>query len=268
MNIMGDRVMTAEEVIEKKKDVPVRADIVKDDKAQNHIWQPISHSTFVEAMHRAFDNHGLKVIDSAFALNKKRDGRDGHLLVGGFKVEGSMLPKLPNDVSGVYEVFCRHANDMSMGVQLRAGVNLMVCTNGCMTGEMIASRKHTKGFDIYDWANDTAIGDFVEDCNKQVENIERLREIDCSDDQANAIFMTALRDGWMPAARVRDAAREWVEPVFSTDDFPLNTAWKAYGDLTHVAQKCSADTQLTIIEKSAKLVNEICVPNLAEGVTL
>jgi hypothetical protein len=264
---MGGRVMTAEEVIDTKTDVPVRAEIVKEDTATNHIWKPISHSRFVDAMYRAFEAHDIKVLDSAFALNKKRDGKDGHLLVGGFQVQGDMLPGLPNDVSGVYEVFCRHANDMSMGIQLRAGVNLMVCTNGCMTGELIASRKHTKGFDIYEWANDTAIGDFVEDCQNQVDNINKLREVECSDAQANEIFMTALREGWMPAARVRDAAREWVEPIYNTDDFPLHTAWKVYGDLTHAATQCQADTQLTIVEKSAKLVNEICVPNLAAGVS-
>jgi hypothetical protein len=263
MNIMGDRCMTAQQVIDTCKETPKREDIVKNDTAKNSYWQPVSHSNFVDAMYQAFEKHDIEVIDSSFALNKKRGGEDGHLLVGGFKVKGAMLPKLPNDIDGVYEVLCRHANDMSRRIQLNAGVELMVCTNGCMSGEQIATRKHTNGFDIYEWANDQAIGGFVESCNKQVQFIESLRETECSDKQADAAIVRALREGWMPAARVRDVAREWENPVFDTKDFPLNTAYKLYGDFTHVAQECNADTQLRIVEESSKLVQEICVPNLA-----
>lgn len=263
MNIMGDNRMTADQVIDTCIGTPKREDLFKNrkDTAVNPVWQPISHSKFVEAMHNAFEAHDISVLDSSFALNKT-----GHLLVGGFQVKGAMLPHLPQDVDGVYEVFCRHANDMSRGIQLSAGVQLMVCTNGCMSGEVIASRKHTSGFDVYDWAKDQAIGSFVEDCAKQVDFIHQLRDVECSDQTAAECILEAGRRGILPKAQTVDVYEEWKNPVFSTEDFPLNSAWKLYGDMTHVAQKCSPARQLQVVQESSPLVMEFCTPNLA-GVT-
>lgn len=262
MNIMGEDKMTAEQVITSNKcnKVPTREELFKNrkDTAKNPHWQPISHAKFVESMYCAFRAHDLEVLDSSFALNKT-----GHLLVGGFQVKGAMLPHLPQDVEGVYEVFCRHANDMSRGIQLSAGVQLMVCTNGCMTGDVIASRKHTSGFDVYDWAKDTAIGSFVEDCHKQVQFINDLRTVECSDETAAQCILEAGRRGILPKAQTVDVWEEWANPVFSTDDFPLNSAWKLYGDMTHVAQKCSPQRQLQIVQETSPLVMEFCTPNLA-----
>jgi hypothetical protein len=255
MNIMGENKMSYEQVIDTCVGVPKREDIVKKDLAQNHIWKPISHGSFVESLTNGIEHHGLQIVDSAFALNKT-----GHLLVGGFQVTGDSLPVLPGGISARYELFVRHANDMSRGLQINAGVNLMVCTNGCMSGDIIARHKHTKNFDIDIWARDIALTEFITDCKNQADHIENLRSRGISDGNAAKCILEAATRGIIPLARTADIWSEWKEPVFSEQDFEPGTAWKLYGDFTHVAQKCSPQRQLQVVQQASSIVEEFCEP--------
>jgi hypothetical protein len=253
MNIMGENKMSYDQVIDTCVGVPKREDIVKNDKVQNKIWKPISHGAFVEALTNGIEHHGLQIVESSFALNKT-----GHLLVGGFQVTGESLPLLPGGINAEYELFVRHANDMSLGLQINAGVNLMVCTNGCMSGETIARHKHTKCFDINEWARDTALTEFITDCKNQADHIENLRSRYISDGNAYHCILESAKRGIIPLARAVDIYSEWKEPVFSKEHFEPGTAWKLYGDFTHVAQKCSAQRQLQIVKEASGIVEEFC----------
>lgn len=251
MNILGDNKMTFEQVIDTCFGVPTREEIKKNDTAERSVWKPISHSKFVESLARGIEHHELQITDSAFALNKT-----GHLLVGGFKVKGDALPPMPTGLDAEWELLVRHSNNMSHGLQVNAGMQLMVCTNGCMSGETIARHKHTSLFDVESWAKDTALVEFLEDCANQTKNVQRLRASGMSDTIAAECILEAGRRGILPKAQAVDVWEEWTEPVFSETDFPRNTAWKLYGDMTHVAQKCSPQRQLHIMKEACPLVHE------------
>lgn len=254
MLILGDQQMSYEQVIDTCVQVPTRDQIVKNDTAVNAIWKPISHSSFVSSLSGALESRGLKVLDSSFALNKS-----GHLLVGGLRLTGDVLPAIPGNISAEYEMFLRHANDMSRGIQVNAGLNMMACTNGVMTGEVIARHKHTNNFDVNVWARDIALPEFIQDCMKQTRNIEELRNIECSDDQAARCILEAGCRQVIPKARGFDIWEEWKNPVFSADDFEPGTAWKLMSDFTHVAQKCQPARQLQIVQAASPLVREFCI---------
>jgi hypothetical protein len=232
MNIMGENKMSYEQVIDTCVGVPKREDIVKKDVAQNHIWKPISHGSFVESLTNGINHHGLEIVDST----------------------------LPGGINARYELFVRHANDMSRGLQINAGVNLMVCTNGCMSGDIIARHKHTKNFDIDIWSRDIALTEFITDCKNQADHIENLRSRGISDGNAAKCILEAATRGIIPLARTADIWSEWKEPVFSEQDFEPGTAWKLYGDFTHVAQKCSPQRQLQVVQQASSIVEEFCEP--------
>jgi len=253
MNIMGDNKMSFEQVIDTCVGVPRREDIVKNDTVENPRWKPISHGSFINALATGIEHHGLEITDSAFALNKT-----GHLLVGGFKVKGACLPAIPSGMAAEFELFTRHANNMSRAIQLNAGLEMMACTNGQMTGECIARHKHTTGFDIDEWARDVALAEFIEDCARQVRNVEELREMECNTDQAARCILEAGSRGIVPLARTVDIWNEWKDPVFNANDFAPNTAWKLVGNMTHIAQKCSPQRQLQIVQAASPLVREFC----------
>jgi hypothetical protein len=254
MHILGEQKMGFAEVIDTCTGVPTRDQIAKKDTASRGVWKPISHGNFVEALHDGIQHHGMKITDSAFALNKS-----GHVLVGGFKVAGPMLPMLPGGIDGEFELFVRHANDMSLGLQVNAGLELMVCTNGCMSGEIIARHKHTNQFDVNAWARDTALTEFVEDCYKQTKHIENLQTMHMDDGQAAQCILEAGSRELLPLARTKDVWEEWKNPIFSDSDFEPGTAWKLYGDITHVAQKCSPARQLHAVQRASELVREFAV---------
>jgi len=256
MRIMGENKMTFDQVMNTKAciTVPSREDVVKNDTAKNHQWKPIAHAEFVGTIHDAILETGLEIVDASFALNGNE-----HLLVGGFKVKGDMLPAMPGGVDAQYELFLRHANDMSAKAKINAGTELMVCTNGCMSGQELAGHKHTALFDVRTWATEVAMKAFIEDCANQVKFIEDMRATDCSDDMARYIIMEADAAGIIPAARMRDIYDEWKNPVFSYDDFPKNTAFKLYGDFTHVAQKCQAPRHIDIVSKASQFIMENCM---------
>lgn len=254
MNILGENKMCFEEVIDRCTNVPTREEVVKNDTAARSVWKPISHSDFTGAMARGIEHCGLQITDSAFALNKT-----GHLLVGGFKVKGEMLPIMPGGVDGEFELFARHSNNMSHSLQINAGVNLMVCTNGCMTGEMLARHKHTNQFDVEAWARDVALAEFIGDCYNQTKNIQELQHMGLSDGAAAQCILEATSREILPLARAKDVWEEWKNPVFSAEDFEPGTAWKLYGDITHVAQKCSPQRQLHVVQQASPLVREFAV---------
>jgi hypothetical protein len=259
MNICGQNKMVADQVIDTCTTVPLRCEIVGNDTALNHVWKPISHGSAVEAMMTAFEKHGVSVVDSAFALN-----RTGHMIVGGFQVVGDCLPMMPANVDGVYECFFRHANDMSMSLQLNAGLSLFICTNGIMTGERIGCHKHTSGFDMDSWALDAAVPNFITACGGLDDTVADLKETPVSDADAHRLILEAGDQGILPLARTVDVYREWHEPTFAKSDFEPGTAWKLYNDFTFVSQKCSPQRQHQIIEQVYSLITA----NLMRGLAL
>jgi len=266
MNILGENVLSFEEVIDTCVGVPTRDEIKKNDTAGRSYWKPISHGKFVESLARGIEYHDLEITDSKFALNKT-----GHMIVGGFKVKGDALPTMPNDLDAEWELFVRHSNNMSHGLQINAGMQLMVCTNGCMSGETIARHKHTTNFDVDSWARDEALVEFLADCANQTKVVDTMRRMTISDGDAAQCILEATNSSLeggsiIPMARAADIWEEWKNPVFNKDDFEPGTAWKLYGDFTHVAQKCSPHRQHEIVKRANPFVRQFAVNAAAQAV--
>jgi len=251
MNIMGEHKMTAEAVIDTCTETPTREEIFgsREDKATNNYWKPISHGSAVYTMMGALEKNDLTVVDSSFALSKS-----GHMIVGGFQVQGECLPAMPENTDGIHELFFRHANDMSISMQLNAGMSLFVCTNGMMTGERIASRKHTANFHMEEWAEAEAVPNFIQACFGLDDKVQSLQEMPMSNAKAHNLILEAGDKGIIPLARCVDVYREWQNPTFSRADFKEYTGWKLYNNFTHIAQKCSPARQHQIVEQAYELV--------------
>lgn len=268
LRIMGKKTMKLDELVDRCTKIHTREEILGEkDTATNHIYQGFSHGSFGSAIHKACEARGLKITDSLFALNQ--DSYDAPLMVGALEIQG---PEVPNSKAGKTQMLLRH-QPFVHAPQVKNSVEVFGCCNGCTTGELLAKHKHTKGLDLEAWAMDEVVGAWLADCQRQLDYIESLKSVECSDDDARHIFFEAMDTGLMPCARAKDAYQEWVNPVFPEDLFPRNTAWKAYSDMTHVAQKCSnADRHVRIVEDGGRLVERvlrerrgvISVPNLAE----
>lgn len=253
LRIMGKRRMKIDELVDKCTKIHTRQEILGErDTATNHVYQGFSHGDFGRAIFQACEDRGLKVTDSLFALNQ--DSYDAPLMVGALEISG---PGIPNSKNGKSQMLLRH-QPFVHAPQVKNALEVFGCTNGCTNGMLLAKHKHTKGLDLYSWAKDEVIGNWLEDCQRQIDYIDHLKGIEVSDDAARHIFFEAITTGLMPSARAQDAYDEWMHPVFPEDLFPHNTAWKAYSDMTHVAQKCSnADRHMRIVEDGGRLVEDV-----------
>jgi len=204
----------------------------------------------VDTVMQAFDKHEIKVVDSAFALNKT-----GHRIVGGFEVVGDCLPT--TNVDGNFQLFTGGGNDFSKSQEFNGGMNLFACTNGMMTGDQLAKHRHTAKLEFETWSVDEVVPSFIDKCTDINYSVDKMREYELSDAEAYRLILESADSRIMPYARAIDVYREWQNPTFADDDFQKNTMWKLYNDFTYVAQKCKPERQHQIIrEMHRELISE------------
>lgn len=257
MRVMGENVLTLEQVLETRTTVPTREQIVKNDVAKSHYWRPVSDAQLLTAIIDVIENSGLQIVKSSFAVNKT-----GHHLVGAIMLKdttGEILPVLPGNVEGMHGILIDHANDMSRKLRLLHEIEARICTNGCTSGKDLMGHKHTSGFDVFSWTRENLIPNLVNAANDFGGKIKALQDMEISDQQAEHICVEAGMRELLPKARVFDVIQEWREPVFDRDVFVPGTAWKLYNDFTHVAKLCSPHRQLEVCEGALELI----APNLA-----
>jgi len=257
MRVMGENVLTLEQVLETRTTVPTRDQIVKNDEAARPTWRPVSDADLLRAVLDVMEKNGLTLVKSSFAVNKT-----GHHMVGALLYKdttGLVLPAMPGQVEGLHGLIIDHANDMSRKLRILHEIELFICTNGCTSGQDLMGHKHTSGFDVFSWTSENLIPNLVNAANDFGGKIQALQNMEISNEQAEHICVEAGMRELLPKARVFDVIQEWREPVFDKDVFVPGTAWKLYNDFTHVAKLCSPHRQLEVCEGALELI----APNLA-----
>jgi hypothetical protein len=158
---------------------------------------PIPHNTLVSTLLAESEKRGLKVSQESYTLAGK-----GTRLFGLFTFEQRSISA---DLEQRWQLGFRHGNDGSMSVRIAVGRHVMVCSNGCFSGdEDVLKRKHTSGLHL----EAEVSGAFDRYLTAQETLDERLKALagtPCTDEQAKAKLLDCFvhHDSLAPIAPMR-----------------------------------------------------------------
>jgi hypothetical protein len=106
--------------------------------ARTDTYSPIAHSDFLEGLARKIRENRMRIMEKRFYVNM-----NGNKLVGYYTIEDENMETDPDFGIQMMMGF-KNSYDKSMTAALAAGANVMICSNGMISGSMVRfTRKHT-----------------------------------------------------------------------------------------------------------------------------
>lgn len=147
----------------------------------------------------------------------------------------------------------RHANDMSLSIQLVAGMSVFVCDNMALRGDVILLReKHVHELSLAD-SIDIGIERFVKQYAKLEEETQLLRETRLTGIEAKSIIFDAfVLDKVMPLHFIDRVYNEYFVPT--KPEFEPRTGWSLHNAFTQVAKDMPLTTRIPAIQRLGRML--------------
>jgi Domain of unknown function (DUF932) len=147
----------------------------------------------------------------------------------------------------------RHANDMSLSIQLVAGMSVFVCDNMALRGDVILLReKHTTDLSLAD-SIDMGIDRFVKQYARLEGEVGLLRNTTLTDTQAKATILDAfVVNQVMPTKFMERVYGEYFNP--SKPEFAARTGWSLHNAFTQVAKDMPLTTRIPAIQQLGRMM--------------
>lgn len=147
----------------------------------------------------------------------------------------------------------RHANDMSLSIQLVAGMSVFVCDNMALRGDVILLReKHVHELSLAD-SIDIGIERFVKQYAKLEEETQLLRDTQLTDIQAKStIFDAFVLEKVMPLHFIDRVYNEYFVPT--KPEFEPRTGWSLHNAFTQVSKDMPLTTRIPAIQRLGRML--------------
>jgi hypothetical protein len=169
-------------------------------------WAGVPHKTLADEFVFAAERYGCDILNEKYSVAK-----DGARLIGGLELQMPSSSEYPEIPGQNYTIAYMGNNDMSKALVAATGTTVMVCHNGMLTGDLILSRKHTTGVDVFSEihrAFRTAMNQFADTGT----TINRMIETELSSADVDTAFMEIGRRGILPWSAVGKAWNELQNP--------------------------------------------------------
>lgn len=189
-------------------------------------WAPIRHGHLVDTIMAEVELRGWHITDARFGL-----GRDGADLAGAFllgNVAGVVVPAGAELSLGFI-----NSNSRRYALHLTVGANIMCCTNGLCTGNILINRVHDHTVSLADELR-VAMDEYVPAATRLRGMVAGLRGRVLAHGEASEFLLEAGRRrllGWTAIGRV-DA--EYRHPHFA--EHGLGTAWALLNAFTYIGR--------------------------------
>lgn len=165
-------------------------------------WRPYSHKAIIEALEIAVANMGLKIRERRYSMRQ-----DGAKMFGVWIIRGA-------NSEFQFAIGLRNSLNKAFSVGICAGKRVTVCDNLIMSAEFVVFRKHTARFnedELYFVANRA-----VESMLPRFDELEKwhnkLHETELKPSQAALLTISAVRRGFIPAAKLDDFNSLYYDP--------------------------------------------------------
>lgn len=212
-------------------------------------WEGLEHGRFASLMVDAIHANDMDIEDESWMTNP-----DGSDLFCSIRVKSSQLDNLLCDTHGRFCIGGRHSNKQKTSIQIVAGYEVAVCSNGVFSGEFFLKQRHVRGtgeilLPLMQNAVLNARNHLVNDLPYTIRGMRRTRLTEAA---ANKLLVEAGRRGvisWSSLGKV-DAA--WRNPPH--EEFRDRNCWSMYNAFTEVAKANSATRQFEILKDAKDLV--------------
>lgn len=169
--------------------------------AQTDTHTPIAHDYFADLVEDRLNEAGLRVINNAFALQRKGSDMFGLMEIGTDGGEFTSVVGLRNS----------HGKRLSAGLVMGRGV--FVCDNLMFEGEVKFGRRHTLNIlnDLPDMVTD-AISKIMLVKDVQDARAEAYKTAQLGSADADHLIVNMLREGVINTQRVEKVVAEWDAP--------------------------------------------------------
>lgn len=213
--------------------------------------QPVPHIELIETLEaRLFIKLGASIVHEEFAVRRQQSTLFGVLTINYAQGIALMPASTPTTSAAIG---LRHANDMSLSMQLVAGMSVFVCDNMVLRGDMILMRrKHTLDLSLIDEI-DIGIDRFVEHYAHLERETQLLRDTVLSDHSAKAFILDAFaKELIMPLNLMRRVYAEYFKPTHA--EFEPRTGWSLHNAFTQVAKDLPLTTRVPVVQKLGRLL--------------
>jgi hypothetical protein len=169
---------------------------------QRHEYIP--HYALVETLNAQCAAHGLTVHDQQLGLS-----RHDQIIVGTMRVQGAGTVEHPDMQS---MIGFRNSTAQHTSIKMIIGLQVMVCTNMCMSGngEYAVSRKNTSGINL-PYVLGRGIDRFLKGTETHMADVERMQNHPITTQQAKAHLFDLFNQSVLPKALFQQTGRNYLQ---------------------------------------------------------
>jgi len=176
-------------------------------------WFPLSHGRVLSVVAETLGEAG-------YAVEKQQLG----VLRDGSRFFGTLDLRSPVADGVSLAVGVRNSVDQSFPLGFCAGSRVFVCDNLAFRSELLVRRKHTiHGERDFVRRIAEAVGSLPSFQEQEGLRIERMREAELNDDQADALILRGFERGIVGSRELPRVLQQWRNPPF--EEFRPRTAW-------------------------------------------
>lgn len=188
-------------------------------------WQGVQHGELVGLVVNQLKQRGYDI-----ATEKHCIARDGAMLLSGFNFKATPKNIIVPDGTEL-SLALLHSNDGGHALKLAAGLRVMICDNGVVSGEYVSRRKHTTGLYLTDHIRH-ALNSYQVMAVKQNEPISRMRAVKVK--RYNDHLINMADTGVLPWSMLQHVHNERKDPQH--DDFCDDSVWSFYNHVNAVVK--------------------------------
>lgn len=210
--------------------------------------QPVPHIELIETLEARLQvKLGASIEHEEFAVRRQQSTLFGVLTIN------YGVSKTGSDSMVTAAIGLRHSNDMTLSLQLVAGMSVFVCDNMVLRGDMILMRrKHTLDLSLTDEI-DVGIDRFVEHYKHLERETQLLRDTVLSDHDAKAFMLDSfVQHQILPVNLMRRVYTEYFDPTHP--EFEPRTGWSLHNAFTQVAKDLPLTTRVPAVQKLGQLM--------------
>lgn len=198
--------------------------------------RPRTHLRIIESLTEALDHHGLAVTDEQFSVSGKNNAK----LMGTMRV----VPRSPDHEAAValrsdadWALAFRSSQDRSWGLQMTAGLHVLVCSNGMLSGSdgKILKRRHVRSLDLQRRLREAVEGYVVQQMDV-VALTDQAKHESISDMKAKSLIVDTFNSKRVNISPrlFREVVSNYFEPEPDWTDITSHpgTRWSLYNSYT------------------------------------
>lgn len=204
-------------------------------------WFPLSHSRVLSVVSDSLGEAG-------YLIERQQLG----ILRDGSRFFGTLDLKSPVADGISLAVGIRNSVDKSFPLGFCAGSRVFVCDNLAFHSELLVRRKHTI-FGERDFVRRIAeaVGSLPSFLEQEARRIERMKEAELADDQADALILRGFERGIVGSRELPRVLQQWRNPPF--EEFRPRTAWALLNAFTSAMRERGGSQPQTYATQTMRL---------------